>query len=159
MKKTLIFLLVTIPVITFSCESAKETQVKNNAGLNTSICDKEVRYFIEKLKMIEGGNEIKVHTEITFNPTTKIIKLKADDPERGKISFYTEIESINCSFNDNLTSGQAVYKGYIKQDDGRKTFTSFLIENKDGQLYIKGADGENRSQYFMIVDRWEIVEH
>jgi hypothetical protein len=150
-------LLAFITIILSGCASSKKTQNTNDVNQNTSICNKTVRYTIEKIVMIEGGNEIKTHAEITINPFSKNINLKADDPESGNKTFDTEIESIECTLNESLTNGQATYKGYIKQKDGTKTWTSLKIEFKDNQLILNGTNEDRPSNIYMIVDRWEIV--
>lgn len=159
MNRQLIQLLIFIAIVLSSCASSNKIQNTNDISQNTSICDKTVKYTIEKVKMIEGGNEIKAHAEITINPFSKNINLYADDPESGKKTFDTEIESIDCSFNQNLTSGRATYKGYIKQKDGRKTWTVLTIEFKDSQLILNGTTDDHPSNVYMIIDRWEIVEN
>lgn len=158
--KTKIFLGCTLLVFAFfsSCNSAKKAQVENIVQ-KPDIWNQSIKYFIDKVRFIKDGNETKVHAEFEINPISKIISLHADDPEKGKVSFETEIESIECSLNENLTAGQAVYKGYIKQDDGRKTWTSLLLEPKDGQILIRSADQNDPGQISFVVERWEIVEH
>ncbi len=157
MSRQFIGLLAFITIILGSCASSKKTSNANDRNLKTSICDKTIRYTIEKVKMIEGGNEIKAHAEITIDPFSKNINVNADDPESGKKIFDTQIESIDCTFNENLTNGKATYKGYIKQQDGRKTWTSLTIELKDNQLVLNGTTEDRPSNVYMIIDRWEIV--
>lgn len=157
MNRLIIHLLAFTTIVLSGCTSSRKSQNTNQSNQKTSICDKTVRYIIEKIKMIEGGNEIKVHAEITIDPFTKNINLYADDPENGKKTFDTQIESIDCTFNENLTKGQATYKGYIKQKDGKKTWTTLTIEFKDDQLIINGTDEDRPSNIYMIIDRWEIV--
>jgi hypothetical protein len=157
MNRLLTRLFVFITIVLSSCASSNKIQNTNDISQNTSICDKTIKYTIEKVKMIEGGNEIKVHAEITIDPFSKNINLYADDPESGKKTFDTQIESIDCTFNENLTKGQATYKGYIKQKDGTKTWTTLTIEFKDDQLIINGTNEDRPSNVYMIVDRWEIV--
>jgi hypothetical protein len=157
MSKLFIQLLAFITIILGGCASSKNTQNTIDVNLKTSICDKTIRYTIERIKMIEGGNEIKVHAEITIDPFSKNINLYANDPESGKKTFDTQIESIDCTLNENLTKGQSIYKGYIKQTDGRKTWTTLTIEFKDDQLIINGTNEDRPSNVYMIVDRWEVV--
>jgi hypothetical protein len=159
MKQLFIPVLAFITIMIGGCVSSKKSKGTNPINQNTSICDKAIRYTIEKVKMIEGGNEIKIHAEITIDPSSKNINLNADLPDGGKKTFDTQIESIECTFNENLTSGQATYKGYIKQDDGRKTWTSLSVEPKDGQLLIRSADQNNPGQVSFVVDKWEMIEH
>ena len=154
MKSTFTCLLM---VISLSLIGQTKTGQTATASESQNICDKTIRYSIEKVKMIEGGNEIKAHAEITIDPSSKNINLYADDPESGKKTFNTQIESIDCSFNENLTSGQATYKGYIKQKDGRKTWTILTLEFKDNQLVLNGTTEDRPSNVYMIIDKWEIV--
>ena len=159
MKQLFIPVLVFIAIGVCGCVSSNKSQSTNPNNQNASICDKTIRYTIEKVKMIEGGNEIKIHTEITIDPSSKNINLNADLPDGGKKTFDTQIESIECTLNETLANGQATYKGYIKQDDGSKTWTSLLVEAKDGQLLIRSADQNNPGQVSFVVDKWEIAEH
>ena len=154
MKSTFTCLLM---VISLSLIGQTKTGQSATASESQSICDKTIRYSIEKVKMIEGGNEIKAHAEITIDPSSKNINLYADDPESGKKTFDTQIESIDCSFNESLTSGQATYKGYIKQKYGRKTWTILTLEFKDNQLVLNGTTEDRPSNVYMIIDKWEIV--
>ena len=157
MKKLFIPLSAFIMIALGGCSSAKKSQITNHTNQNTSICDRIIRYTIEKVKMIEDGSEIKAHAEITINPFSKNIYLKADDPESGDKTFDTEIESIECSLNETLTKGQAIYKGYIKQKDGKKSWTILTIGFKDDQLVINGTGDDGPSNIYMIIDRWEVV--
>ena len=159
MINALTFFSAIIIFLLNACDSTKKLQITKHSSENTSMCDKTVRYIVEKIKMVEGGNEVSVHTEIIFNPTTRIINLKADDPERGKISFDTEIDSFDCTLNEKLTAGKAIYKGYIKQPDGSKDFSTLTIEIKDEQLYIKGGTEDKPANFYMIVDKWEILDN
>jgi hypothetical protein len=159
MRKQFIRLLAFITIILGGCASSKKTQNTTDVSLKTSICDKTIRYTIEKIKMIEGGNEIKAHAEITIDPFSKNINLYAEDPESGKKTFDTQIEGIDCTFNENLTKGQATYKGYIKQKDGTKTWTTLTIQFKDDQLIINGTNEDRPSNVYMIIDRWEIIQN
>jgi len=154
-----LFIPVLALIILSGCASPRNSQITNTTNQNISICDKTVRYTIEKVKMIEGGNEIKTHAEITVDPLSKNINLNGDDPESGKKSFDAQIESIECRLNKDLTDGQSTYKGYIKQNDGRKTRSTMTIEFKGNQLVISGTTDNRPSNVYMIIDHWEIVEN
>jgi hypothetical protein len=108
--------------------------------------------------MTNGEPDVKILTEIIINPSTRVISLTTEPPERGKVSFDTVIESIDCNLNAEITEGQAIYSGYIKQEDGRTTKAIIKVEAKDGSLTISNADPEEEATIFFVVSKWEIVK-
>lgn len=100
------------------------------------ICNRPIQYKSEKVIMNTDQSEIYMETSITVNPAEKRISLFSKTPEGEKMNFDFIIESTDCSLDTNLTSGKAAYTGYIKQQDGEKTFTTIIIEPQDGVLRI-----------------------
>lgn len=135
----------------------RELPPRPDTGKDTFICNRAVRYIIEKIRRIENGDEHKIHIELVFDPSSKNINLRSDDPEKGKINFDTEIESFECTLNRSFSEGEAVYKGYIKQDDGTRSFVTIIIEIIDGIPQIKAINQNQKAMFYMIVDRWEAL--
>jgi len=129
---------------------------KNNP--ESEICNKTIKYTTNKL-LGPNGEEITASTEITINPTTKIITLESAPPDQEKVLFETQIESIDCSFSKNLLSGKAYYKGYILQQDGNKSPAEIVLEAKDGKVSLTSYDEEKRIGLRAIFNKWEIIEN
>jgi hypothetical protein len=108
--------------------------------------------------MTNGEPDVKVVTEIIINPSARVISLTSEPPEQGKVSFETVIESIDCKLNSDLTEGQAIYNGYIKQKDGSSTKAILKVEAKDGNLTIANGDPEHHAPFLIVVSKWEIVK-
>lgn len=144
-----------------ACKSSKihKGQVLDSKqdGNTTSICDQAIRYYANKLKMTNGGQEVDVNTELLISPSTKLISLTSTPPNQEKVSFDTVIESFDCNFNPALTDGQSIYKGYIKQNDGTTTKAIIKVEAKDGSITISNFDPEKEGEYVIIVSKWEVV--
>jgi hypothetical protein len=163
MKQRTALLQVTLCIgaLFFSaCKSTKvnqkQTTRQNQAEI--SICDQTIKYYSELIKMTNGQPDVNINTEITINPSTRILHLSTEEPEKGKGGFDTVIESIECNLNAGLTEGQAIYNGYIKQEDGNSKKAKIKVEAKDGSLTISNADAEKEAPYFIVVSKWEIVK-
>ncbi len=160
---TLLQLALCISVLFFSaCKSTKITreQTATQQKAAISACDQVIKYYSELIKMTNGEPDVNINTEITINPSTRILNLKSDQLKEGKNGFDTVIESIDCNLNAELTEGQAIYSGYIKQEDGRTTKAIIKVEAKDGNLTISNADPENEkdAQFLIVISKWEIVK-
>jgi len=124
-KNTISLLAALFVTLVFfcACKSTKiyKEQVSNSEQVvrATSICDQAIRYYANKLKMVNGGQEVNADTEILINPSNKLISLTSTPPNQEKVSFDTVIGSFDCNFNSALTDGQAIYKGYIKQNSAQ----------------------------------------
>jgi hypothetical protein len=168
MKKNTTPLLAAL-LVTFvsfgACKSTKistkinKGQVSNSEQVvrTTSICDQAIRYYSDKFKMTNDGQEVNVITEIIINPSTKLISLTSAPPNQEKVSFDTVIENFDCNFNSTLTGGQSIYTGYIKQKDGTTTKAVIKVEAKDGGITISSSDPEKHGEFIIIVSKWEVV--
>jgi hypothetical protein len=143
------------------CKSTKGLQRQISSGKppveTAGKCEQKIKYFIEKMKDIRNGEEVSANTEIVIDPAEKLIRLTSEPPDQKKVNFDTEIESVDCNLNANLTEGQSTYRGYIKQSDGTKTYTILKVEAKDGALTITGGDAAQPDRVVMIVTKWEVV--
>lgn len=136
---------------------ADETPVNKN-NPESEICSKTIKYTTNKL-LGPNGEEITAPTEITINPTTKVITLESAPPDQEKVLFETQIESMECSFSKKLLSGKAYYKGYILQEDGNKSPAEIVLEAKDGTVSLTSYDEEKRIGLRAIFNKWEIIEN
>jgi hypothetical protein len=93
MKKQRTWLFVFTTTVLAACTSGKKSQITNHANQNTSMCSKTIRYIIEKIKMVEGGNEVKIHAEITVDPSSKNINLNADLPDGEKKTLILKLKA------------------------------------------------------------------
>jgi len=150
-----LILIGSIFLVSSSFILNQTTPVKYKA--ESEICGKTIKYTASKL-LGPNGEEITAPTEITINPTTKIITLESAPPDQEKVLFETQIESIECSFSKKLTSGKAYYKGYILQQDGNKSPTELVLEAKDGVVSLTSYDEEKRVGLRTIFNKWEIIE-
>jgi hypothetical protein len=148
-------ILSSIFMVASSFSSDKTFLSKNNQ--ESEICGKTIKYTTNKL-IGPNGEEISALTEVTINPTTKIITLESTPPDQEKVLFETQIESITCSFSKKLTSGKAYYKGYIVQQDGNKSPVEIVLEAKDGVVSLTSYDEEKKIGLRATFDKWEIIE-
>jgi hypothetical protein len=158
---TLLQVILCIGVLFFSaCKSTRvnQKQITRQNQVEINMCDQTIKYYSELIKMTNGQPDVNINTEIIINPSTRILSLSSEEPEKGKGGFDTVIESIECNLNAGLTEGQAIYNGYIKQEDGSTTKAIIKVEAKDGSLTISNADTEIEAPYFIVVSKWEIVK-
>jgi len=163
MKNNTTILQATLFATLFSfgaCKSTKisQIQVSNSKQVveTTSKCDQTIKYYSDKLTMANGG-EVNANIEIVINPSTKVISITSEPQNQEKVNFETVIESFDCNFNSDLTDGQSIYKGYIKQKDGATTNAIIKVEAKDGSLTISNADPEKEGEFIFIVTKWEVM--
>jgi len=145
-----------------ACKATKVNQIQttNQNPVEISMCDQTIKYYSALLRMTNGQPDVNVKTEVIINPSAKLITLTSEPPNQDKVSFDTVIEHLECNLNAGLTEGQAVYNGYIKQEDGNTTKAIIKVEAKDGSLTISNADPEkaNDAQFLIVVSKWEIVK-
>jgi hypothetical protein len=139
-----------------ACKSSKATQAQTGNQTEAGKCGQTIKYYCEKVKM-PGGEELNFHTEITVNPTSRLISLSSEPPNNEKVTFTIVIESVDCNFNADHTIGQALYHGYINQKDGTTTKIILKLEADDGILSFSKANPEKGEEMVMIVSKWEIV--
>ena len=140
-----------------ACKSTKPAQTQKAGQSETSKCDQTIKYYSEKIKT-PGGQEINCQTEITVNPSGRLISLQSEPPNQEKVTFTIVIESIDCNFNADHTVGQALYHGYINQKDGTTTKIILKLEANDGILSFSKANPEKEEEMVVMVSQWEIVK-
>lgn len=123
----------------------------------TEICEKTIKYTAEKIN-VPDGKEISALTEITINPSDKTILLESISSDDEKTSFYTKIENSDCSFDKKLSSGKAIYKGYIEQKDGTKTPAKVILEATKGKVTLTSYDEADKKALALNFTKWEILE-
>ena len=149
-------------LVFMSCRSTRPTEIdlSNNKKLMPELagkCEQTVRYYIEKLREINSGQEVNANTQIVINPSAKLISLTSEPPGQDKVNFDTNIESVECNLSGDLTEGQSTYRGYIKQTDGTTTSTIFKLEAKSEGLTITGNSPGQSAVLVMLVSRWEVI--
>ncbi|THU40480.1 hypothetical protein FAM09_11505 [Niastella caeni] len=156
----LLHLILGTALILFSaCKSTKVAQAQNgNQSKAISSCDQTIKYYSEKIRMVNSGQEKSFNTEITINPSDKLINISSEPPEQEKVSFNVVIEGIDCHLNSDLTAGQVTYNGYINQQDGSTTQITLMVEAKDGSLTITDPNSKDDGNFLMIVSKWEIIK-
>lgn len=160
-----ITIFIGLPVIVLSifmaCRSAKTTN-KPGAGIASSAatvnsCQQVIRYYSEKAQG-ENGQEIAMTAAITIDPATKNINVAAEMPGEQKASFDMTIEHFDCSLNTDLTTGEALYTGHIRQQDGSSTKAYLKLEVKNGALVMSNGDPEKKSEMLIYISKWEIIK-
>lgn len=147
------YVLVLI-AISFISISAKVEPNKVNAA---ETCERVIKYYIKTGK--ENGKEFKLNAEITVNPIN-LINVNLEMPQEPKSKFDIIIDSFDCNLNDDLTKGSALYKGYIKHENGDATNSVIKISRDEkGQLTISNADPEQTGGLILYVDKWEVFEN
>jgi major membrane immunogen (membrane-anchored lipoprotein) len=159
-----------LPVVLFAnlillgaCKSTKVNKGSVNNLAQTpvavNVCDQTIKYYSEKVRSGKTGEEVAAQSEITINPVAKTITIASYVPsESERKSFVTVIESSDCNLNSDITSGQSVYRGYIKQLDGSTTKSYVNIEAKDGGITLSNADPDRRNDFAIIISKWEVVK-
>ena len=154
--------LLVVFIFLVSCSAKKavysdKTTPGNNSKI-TSVCDRPVKYHSSRIRVIASGETMEGETEILIDPKTKIINLFYHSSSEGSKSFDTNIESSDCSLNNDLSMGKAVYHGYILRQDGSKTISTIVVEPYEGGWVIKGSHDNHEPELMILVDKWEITE-
>lgn len=156
-KNHILLLALGIGLSIFSaCKSTKQTQTVKQTE-NNSMCDQTIKYYSEKAKFA-GGQETNFNTEITINPSNRMISLVSEPPNQQKVTFSIVIESIDCNFNAEHMNGQALYNGYINQKDGTTTKMILRLEANNGILTFSRANPDKEDDMVVIVSKWEFVK-
>lgn len=120
-------------------------------------CEKVLKYYIKAGK--ENGKEFKLNADITVNPIN-LINVNLELPNQTKSKFDIIIDSFDCNLNADLTKGSALYKGYIKHENGDATNAVIKISrDENGKLTISNADPEQNSGLILYVDKWDVFEN
>ncbi|MDF2188998.1 hypothetical protein [Paraflavitalea sp. CAU 1676] len=123
-----------------------------------SACGEKVKFYGEKVLSVKTGKLMDIQTEITLDPAAKLLTFSGQEPGEEKVTFDTDLETIECHFNGDFTVGWALYSGNIKQKDGRLTKSIVKLEAKDGMLQFSNGDTEKESELVINVAKWEIIE-
>ena len=107
--------------------------------------------------MTKDGSIINMTTEFIINPAAKTISLESSPPNQDRVSFNTEIETYDCSFNSDLTNGEALYKGYITRSNGNKDRVFLKMEFKDGSFITSSGDPDKPGEFIMFINKWEVI--
>ena len=151
-------------VVLMSCKATKTTKqsVAGSAPApqaeTVNSCSQVIKYYSEKTIVIKTSQEMTVYAQLTINPGTKTITMAGEVPGEGKANFDITIEHLECSLNAGLTAGEALYSGFIRQEDGPSTRTWLKIEIMNGGLVMTGGQPEKESEMQMLINKWEIVK-
>jgi len=158
MKTSFNKLIVLCIIFLFSNSviTAQTLPAKNKS--EGEICSKTIKYSAEKI-LGPNGEDIAALTEVTINPTTKVITLESAPPDQEKVLFETQIESIQCAFGKKLNSGKAYYKGYILQQDGNKSPVEIVLEAKDGAVTLTSYDEDKKVGLMVKFNKWVIIDN
>jgi len=147
-------LVLTLIAIFFISVSAKVDPNKVKAA---ETCEKVIKYYIKAGK--ENDKEFKLNAEITVNPIN-LINVNLELPNQPDSKFDIIIDSFDCNLNADLTKGSALYKGYIKHENGSATNALIKISRDEkGKLTISNADPEQASGMILYVEKWEVFEN
>ena len=155
--KTVLPILSALLIAFIACKSAKNSQATKPQTETVNRCNQVIKYYSDKVKMLKDGSIINMNTEITISPSSKVISIEGTPPDQEKVKFDTEIETYDCSFNSDLTNGEAVYRGYITRSNGNKDKVFIKIEYKDGGLISSSADPDKPGDFIMFINKWEVV--
>jgi len=167
MKQNTKLLKVLMGIGLVGLVACKPAQVFQGQGTNAvkaaetiDICNQTIKYYADNIKLVSAGKEeaVSANTEITINPSAKIISIMSEPPNQDKVSFNTVIENFDCTLNADLTDGQTIYTGYIVQTDGSSTKAIIKVEAKDGVVTISNGDTERATKMLIVVSKWEIVK-
>lgn len=124
------------------------------------ICNKSIKYTIDKIVMKQDEKVIKSDIVIIISPKNKSIRLITESKKKGKIDFINTILEFSCTLNEDLTEGKANYSGYIMQPNGEKEPFYFFIETKKNKLTFISSPTKDitSAKYSMIVDKWEFID-
>ncbi|TDQ08807.1 hypothetical protein [Pedobacter metabolipauper] len=114
------------------------TQIESAA---TDNCDKIIKFTASKVRKTDG-TEIPMKTTLTIFPKKKQIDLNSEDANGQKGGFSMTIESMECSINEKMDGGYAVYKCTIPQGDDTAKKMTFTLKIIDGKWTAKPSEGE-----------------
>ncbi|WP_316831272.1 hypothetical protein [Pedobacter aquatilis] len=146
-------ILALIAIMFFSVSAKIETKTAKQ----DEICERVIKYYVKSGK--EGDKEFKLNAVITVNPIN-LINVDMEIPNQPKTNFDIIIESADCDLNTELTKGTALYKGYVKHENGDATNSVIKISRDDkGKLTISNADPELPKGLTLYVDKWEVFNN
>jgi len=146
--------VLVLVIILFTSVSAKVEPYKIKKD---ETCENVIKYYIKTGK--ENNKEFLVNAEITVNPIN-LININLELPNQPDSKFDIIIDSFDCNLNADLTKGSALYKGYIKHENGSATNAVIKISRDEkGKLTISNADPEQASGMIFYVDKWEVFEN
>ncbi|MDN3587238.1 hypothetical protein QWY86_11200 [Pedobacter aquatilis] len=146
--------VLVLIIILFTSISAKiePTKIKKD-----ETCDNVIKYYIKSGR--ENNKEFLVKAEITVNPIN-LITVNLEMPNEPKSKYDIILDSFDCNLNTDLTKGSALYKGYIKHENGDATSSVLKISRDEkGKLTISNADPLQTSDLILYVDKWEVFKN
>jgi hypothetical protein len=158
--RILSFLILSIVFLSFS--SFKYiTDLRNPAPNKQNkdgieFCNQTIKYKGDKIRKGDS-EETPTVTEITINPIKKVISVLSNVPEMESVKYDAHIESIECSVDSKLTSGKAVYNGYVEREDS-KSIIRLVLEAKDGKITITSYDDEGDFAIHIPINKWEVIK-
>jgi major membrane immunogen (membrane-anchored lipoprotein) len=157
------FLSIIVLSLLLACKTTKSSGKpgtgKNSTAPAIASCQQVIRYYFEKFRDVQNARDIAVTAIITIDPLAKNINTSAQIVENGeKGEFDMTIEHFDCTLNADLTIGEALYTGHIRQQDGSSTKAYLKLEAKDGSLVMSNGDPAKASEVLMYVSKWEIVK-
>ncbi len=152
-------------VVLFLFIACKATQSSGTSGtakgtVTTTIpaCQQIIRYYSQKFRDVQNARDMTMNAVITIDPLAKNINTSAEMEGGEKAGFDMTIEHFDCTLNADLTAGEALYTGHIRQQDGSSTKAYLKLEAKDGGLVMSNGDPEKTSDMLMYISKWEIVK-
>jgi hypothetical protein len=157
------YLSIIVLFLFLACKTAKTSGKpdtgKGAAAATIASCQQVIRYHFEKFRDVQNARDVAVTAIITIDPLAKNINTSAQMVENGqKGEFDMTIEHFDCTLNADLTAGEALYTGHIRQEDGSSTKAYLKLEAKDGSLVMSNGDPAKASEVLMYVSQWEIVK-
>lgn len=149
MKTYLSLMLLFLSITSFAQQKDSLNTVSDK------LKNKVIKYHVNKLA--GGGKEIAgKRTEVTISQEN--INLYSEASGRV-VDFNTIITDKEWYFNKDLSKGYAIYKGYIKRDNGTTDKTAIKIEaDENGKLRIYDPEADKESILIMYVDSFTIIK-
>ena len=144
----------------FACRSVKPLQTAQSATQqaeqNLQICNVPIKYKVNKVKIFENQEEVQdedAQFSFTIHPAEKLITLNDESSSKE-----LHIESVDCSLNDKLTDGSAVYRLSLKNSTGNTSEQVMNFEAKPEGITVTISE-KGEKVYFFQIDSCEIVKY
>ncbi|REC64382.1 hypothetical protein DRF65_02075 [Chryseobacterium pennae] len=135
-------------------------QISNNSQEGNPIqCTQKLRLISDKMVFTKNRQEKPVKLEITIDPINSIIKTVLQEPTQKQPSEQIyKIKNINCTVNDNFTSGRVIYSVESNNSDGSFSGGEFLLEATKRGLSFSNTIDSPQNKAIIPVSKYEIIK-
>lgn len=124
-----------------------------NKGESPVQCSQKLKLISDRMIFTKNRQEKPIEAEIILDPANSTIKTILKDPDQKQQSEQTyQIKNMNCTINDNFTSGRIIYTVTSNNPDGSLSTGEFLLEaTRRGAFFSNTIDPPENKAVIPIV--------